>query len=121
LIAEYNTPFPDSGNWRYQAFLHSKSPPKRSLLFAATLQLVEQFADFGLRPHELWVVFRVSKKGGIQVLQRIRSGQEICLAFPFCLDDKFVNVIPLLPSSKETPDKSFKIDEPECSHKGQFI
>lgn len=74
-----------------------------------------------LIPKELWVVFGISKKGKIQVFQRIAgAGREICLAFPFCLNDKIVNVIPSFPASKEIPNEKLEINESECSHKGQL-
>jgi hypothetical protein len=43
-----------------------------------------------------------NKKSRIQVFQRIRcAGREICLASPFCLDVKIVNVISSFPAGEE--------------------
>jgi hypothetical protein len=50
----------------------------------------------------LFVLAIVCCTPNLSRLQRIRcAGREICLAFPFCLDDKIVNVIPSFPASEE--------------------
>jgi hypothetical protein len=63
---------------------------------AVGLQAVQQSSNLGLRQQELGVVLRIGKEGRIQLFQRgVAAEGEICFAFPFCLNDEIVNVIPL--------------------------